>query len=172
MRDLLHRDNCGGWKATSHTGLMRKIRALQWVFQVVPPPTCRCAGLPVVADRRRAGRGAEGVQAPRGSLNEHATEDRGAPRYPPNVSRKPAPGRLGWGGDRERAPVYCFGEFRRRGGSHRAMMRAWAPPETSIHTPAEELIQTFIRMHTPTHCHSIYSLTLGKQINCVINKFS
>lgn len=50
------------------------------------------------------------------------------------------------------------------------MMRA-APLETGVHTLAEELIQTFIRRHTPTHCHSIYSLTLGKQINCVINKF-
>lgn len=41
-----------------------------------------------------------------------------------------------------------------------------------VHTLAEELIQIFIRMHTSTHCHSIYSLTLGKQINCEINKFS
>lgn len=52
------------------------------------------------------------------------------------------------------------------------MMMRVAPLETGVHTLAEELIQTFIRMHTSTHCHSIYSLTLGKQINCVINKFS
>lgn len=52
------------------------------------------------------------------------------------------------------------------------MMMRVAPLETGVHTLAKELIQTFIRMHTSTHCHSIYSLTLGKQINCVINKFS
>lgn len=58
------------------------------------------------------------------------------------------------------------------------MMMRVAPLETGVCThwqkkrkKKKELIQTFIRMHTSTHCHSIYSLTLGKQINYVINKF-
>lgn len=38
MRDLLYGDNYGGGKATSRSGLMSKIRALQWLFKQHPPP--------------------------------------------------------------------------------------------------------------------------------------
>lgn len=54
------------------------------------------------------------------------------------------------------APVYyCFGE------------PAGPRCDDERGPSGDGLIQTFIR----THCRSIYSLTRGKQINCVINKF-
>lgn len=173
---------------------MSKIRALQWIFKQRPPPpnlspqwhssgcrqSARKTPRPCLYARRvqtlvnRATDAYTLVPSP--EMTNGSRKDRNKallslislPFY--KSATWAIKGENEWTESESCALVYCFREF---AGKEAAIVWWWEWPLWRRElTLAEELIQTFIRMHTSTHCHSIYSLTLGKQINCVINKFS